>query len=203
MPVWVYWYHMSAVPVEARRGPWIFSNWIDWQLWVARHKCWELNPDPLQDWQVLFIRKWSVQPSFSVYLGTVVLMVTRVHLAILAEHDCEAPLDNSSIHASYTCIHLLLASGLSVTPGKGLFHFNMRQKKMRSTREKWLPYQSQENVVNSHFWKRFFKKCKSVEERLLLSHDFKTQSIMVGKAHRQECEVAGYIIFTCRKDAAA
>ena len=42
-----------------------------------------------------------------------------------------------------------------------------------------------------------------MEERLLLTHDFKAQSIMVGKAHRQEYEVAGYIIPTCRKDAAA
>ena len=123
VPVWVYWYHMSAVPVGTRRGPWIFSNWIYWQLWVAWHKCWELNPDPLQDWQALFIRKWSVQPLFSVYLGTVVLMVTRVHLAVLAEHDCEASLGNSSIHASSVCTQLLLAWDLSGTPGKRLFSF--------------------------------------------------------------------------------
>lgn len=193
----------ECITCGSQRGPWIFSNWIYWQLWVARQKCWELNPYPLQDWQVFFIRKWSVQPLFSVYLGTVVLTVTRVHLAILAEHDCEASLGNSSIHASYTYTHLLLAWDLSVTPGKRLFSFQHEAEENEIYSREVASLSAPGECGKFTWLKKIFKKCKWVEERLLSSQDLKARSMMEGKAHWQECEVAGYISPTCRKDAAA
>lgn len=68
----------TCLPAEARGRHWSLWSWRYRQLWVAQNRCLELNPDPLEEQQVLLTPKSS--PQLLKYL-----------LIYLIASDCNCP----------------------------------------------------------------------------------------------------------------
>lgn len=68
--------HTMCLPVEARRGPQIRCEPLYW--------CQELNPVPLQEWQVLLTPEPSLQPICFLRWFSIVPYVTRIPYVFLA-----------------------------------------------------------------------------------------------------------------------
>lgn len=67
VPVWIYVHLYMKVPVEARRGCQILWKWHYTWLKAAQCGCWEPNPGPLEEQQVLLTAKASLQPWYALY----------------------------------------------------------------------------------------------------------------------------------------